>query len=139
LSLPNRERDYWSIDFISDSNRNQQCFRTFNIIDDFNRKALSIDIIVSLPVGRIFRYLNKLAEYHGYMLKTRVDNEPEFTGRTFTNWAKVYDITIDYINLGSPYQNGHIKRFSHTYRIEVLDLYFLIIWIKQEQSPKNNQ
>ncbi|MWP61861.1 IS3 family transposase, partial [Gilliamella sp. Pas-s25] len=62
---------------------NQRRFRTFNVIDDFNREALGIDIAVSLPAGRITRYLDKLAEYHGYPLKIRVDNGPEFTGKTF--------------------------------------------------------
>ncbi|OCG37944.1 hypothetical protein A9G39_09965 [Gilliamella sp. Imp1-6] len=27
------------------------------------------------------------------------------------------------MELGSPYQNGYIKRFNRTYRTEVLDLY----------------
>ncbi|WP_141673998.1 integrase core domain-containing protein, partial [Gilliamella sp. Occ3-1] len=77
----------------------------------------------SLPAGRITRYLDKLAEYNGYPLKIRVDNGPEFTGNTFTNWAKTHGITIDYIKPGSPYQNGYIERFNRTYRTEVLDLY----------------
>ncbi|MCO6536722.1 MAG: IS3 family transposase, partial [Gilliamella sp.] len=70
--------------FISDSSCNQRRFRTFNVIDGFNREALEIDIAVSLPAGRI----TKLAEYLGYPLKIRVDNGPEFTGKTFINWAK---------------------------------------------------
>jgi putative transposase len=111
------------MDFMSDGNRNQRRFRTFNVIDDFNREALGIDIAVSLPAGRITRYLDKLAKYHGYPLKIRVDNGPEFTGNTFTNWAKSHGITIAYIKPGSPYQNGFIERFNRSYRTEVLDLY----------------
>ncbi|WP_239324382.1 DDE-type integrase/transposase/recombinase [Snodgrassella gandavensis] len=94
LSVPNRQGECWSMDFMSDSSRNQRHFRTFNVIDDFNHEALDIDITVSLPAGRITRYLDKLAEYHGYPLKIRVDNESEFTGNTFTNWAKSRGITI---------------------------------------------
>ena len=73
------------MDFISDSSRNQRKFRTFNMIDDFNREALGIDIAVSLPAGRITCYLDKLAEYPGYPRKIWVDNGPEFTRNTFTN------------------------------------------------------
>ena len=69
------------------------------------------------------RYLDKLAEYHVYPLKIRVDNEPEFTGRTFTNWKKSHGTTLDDIEPGSPDQNGYIERFNRTYRTEVLDLY----------------
>ena len=97
--------------------------RKFNVIDDFNREALGIDIAVSLPAGRINRYLDKLTEYHGYPLKIRDDNGPEFTGKTFINWAKSHDITIAYIQPGSPYQNGFIERFNRSYLTEVLDLY----------------
>ncbi|OCG55917.1 hypothetical protein A9G30_03015 [Gilliamella sp. Fer4-1] len=94
LLVPNKQGECWSMDFMSDSSRNQRRFRTFNVIDDFNREALGIDIAVSLPAGRITRYLDKLAEYHGYPLKIRVDNGPEFTGKTFINWAKSHDITM---------------------------------------------
>nr|WP_141672682.1 hypothetical protein [Gilliamella apicola] len=38
---------------MSDSSCNQRRFRTFNVIDGFNREALEIDIAVSLPAGRI--------------------------------------------------------------------------------------
>ncbi|PIT54368.1 transposase [Snodgrassella alvi] len=122
LSVPSKQGECWSMDFMSNSSCNQRRFRTFNVIDDFNREALGIDIAVSLPAGRITRYLDKLAEYHGYPLKIRVD-ALEFTGKTFTNWAKLHNITIEYINLGSTYQNGFIERFNRSYCTEVLDLY----------------
>jgi putative transposase len=38
---------------------------------------------VSLPAGRMSRYVDKLAEYYGYPLKIRMDNAAEFTGKTF--------------------------------------------------------
>jgi putative transposase len=85
------------MDFMSYSSRNQRRFRTFNVIDDFNCEALGIDIVVSLPAGRVACYLDKLAGYHGYSLKIRVDNGSEFTGKTFIDWAKSHGITIDYI------------------------------------------
>jgi len=46
-----------------DSNENLRRFITFNVIDDFNRQVLGIDIVVSLSTGRITRYLNRLAQY----------------------------------------------------------------------------
>jgi putative transposase len=39
------------MDFMSDSSRNQRRFRTFNVIDNFNREALDIDIAVNLPAS----------------------------------------------------------------------------------------
>ena len=63
---------------MSDNSRNQRRFRTFNMMDDFNREALGIEIAVCLLAGRISCYLDKLAEYLGYPPKIRVDNELEF-------------------------------------------------------------
>ncbi|WP_180297516.1 hypothetical protein [Snodgrassella alvi] len=48
------------MDFMCDSSRNRCRFRTFNVIDGFNREVLSIDIVVSLPAGKTTRYLPKL-------------------------------------------------------------------------------
>ncbi|WP_144340329.1 transposase family protein [Snodgrassella communis] len=83
LSLPNKLGECWSMDFMRDSSRNQCRFRTFNVIDDFNLEGLGIDFAVSLPAGRVTRYLDNLAEYHGYPLTIWVVNGPEFTGKTF--------------------------------------------------------
>ncbi|MCO6505120.1 MAG: transposase family protein [Snodgrassella sp.] len=79
------------------------------------------------------RYLDKLAEYHDYSRKIRVDNGAEFTGRTFTDWVKSHSITLDDIQPGSPYQNGYIERFNRTYCTEVLDLY---LFNNLEQAKK---
>jgi transposase InsO family protein len=69
-------------------------------------KSSAINGIINVfTAGRVTRYLNKLAEYHGYAPTIRVDNGSEFTGKTFIDWAKSHGITIDYIQAGSPYQN----------------------------------
>ncbi len=52
-----------------------------------------------------------------------MDNGSEFIRKTFTNWAKLHGVTIDYIQPDSPYQNRYSERFDCTYRIEVIDLY----------------
>ncbi|MCO6504758.1 MAG: hypothetical protein J6568_04990 [Snodgrassella sp.] len=78
-----------------DSNRHQRRFRTFNVIDDFNREALGIDMAVSLPVGRMSRYLDKLADV--YPVKIHVDNRTEFTDKKFSNWATSHAITTNSI------------------------------------------
>lgn len=85
-----------------DSRHHPRQFRTFNVIDGLNCEAWGIDMEVSLPAGRMSRYVDKLAEYYGYPLKIRMDNAAEFTGKTFIGWAKSNDITLDDIQLGRP-------------------------------------
>jgi len=44
-------------------------FRTFNVVDDFNREALAIAVDFSLTPERVVRELERIAAVHGYPLK----------------------------------------------------------------------
>lgn len=123
LAVPAKYGMCWSMDFMSDRLNNKVRYRTFNVIDDYNREVLGIDIGTSMPSARVIRYLDRLAAWHGYPEKIRVDNGTEFTSHVFTNWAKERGVRIDYIKPGCPYQNAYIERFNRTYREDLLDLY----------------
>lgn len=60
LSVPGRANQTWSLDFMSDSLSNARTFRTLNVIDDFNREALWIEVDTSLPAERVVRVLEQL-------------------------------------------------------------------------------
>jgi putative transposase len=53
-------------------------FRTFNVVDDFNRELLAIEVDFNLPAQRVVRTLDRIAAQRGYPLKLRLDNGPEF-------------------------------------------------------------
>ena len=96
-------------------------FRTFNVIDDFNREALAIEIDTSLPAQRVVRVLDTLAAWRGYPQRLRSDNGPEFISNKLDEWAEKHDVLLDFIQPGKPAQNAYIERFNRTYREEVLD------------------
>jgi len=98
-------------------------FRTFNLIDDYNREALTIDVDRSLPAGRVVRALDRAAAWRGYPKKLRVDNGPELTSVRLADWADDNDVELEFTEPGRPMQNGFVERFNRTYRTEVLDLY----------------
>jgi putative transposase len=108
---------------MSDCLENGRSFRTFNVLDDFNREALWIEIDWSLPAMRVTRVLDMLAVWRGYPERIRVDNGPEFISRHMFDWALQHAVKIDYIQPGKPAQNGFVERFNRTYREEVLDAY----------------
>ena len=55
LLVPQKPNPVWSADFMSDALYNGVRFRTFNVLDDFNREALKIEIDTSLPSRRLVR------------------------------------------------------------------------------------
>ena len=72
-------------------------FRTFNVIDDFNREVLNIEIDTSLGSKRITRELDKIIDWRGLPEMIRTYYGPEFTSYTFVEWAKKRDIELLYI------------------------------------------
>jgi putative transposase len=45
----------WSMDFMHDQLADGRSIRVLNVIDDFNRKALGIEVDFSLPSERVIR------------------------------------------------------------------------------------
>lgn len=123
LFQPKAANMSWSLDFMSDSLSNGRTFRTLNIIDDFNREALWIEVDTSLPAQRVTRILNMLASWRGYPKQLRLDNGPELISKEMADWAARYHVKLAFIQPGKPAQNGYIERFNRTYREAVLDAY----------------
>ncbi len=123
LVAPERANVSWSVDFMSDALINGRTFRTFNIIDDFNREALWIEVDTSLPAERVIRVFDTLAAWRGYPQQIRTDNGPEMLSGRVAGWAETHGVKLAFIQPGKPAQNAYIERFNRTYREEVLDLY----------------
>lgn len=123
LTQPLRPNFTRSVDFMSYSLNSGRTFRTFNIIDDFNREALWIEVDTSLPAQRVQRVLDALAQERGYPKRVCSDNGPEFLARSLAAWAAKHHVELDFIEPGKPAQNAYIECFNRTYREEVLDLY----------------
>ena len=123
LYVPRVPDIVWSADFVSDTLANGCRFRTLNVIDDFSREAVHIEIDTSLTSPRLVRVFEQIAQQRGLPGTIRTDNGPEFLGESFTEWAKDKGIAIQYIQPGKPNQNAFVARFNRTYREEVLDLY----------------
>lgn len=123
LIVPMQLNETWSADFMSDALWSGRRFRTFNVIDDYNREALRIEIDTSLPAGRIVRALDELIEVRGKPQRLRLDNGPELISTALNEWAQCHRIELSFIQPGKPTQNAYIERFNRTYRTEVLDRY----------------
>ncbi|MCI4205634.1 IS3 family transposase, partial [Dickeya dianthicola] len=123
LVIPHKMNHCWSVDFMSDALIDGRRFRLFNVVDDFNREALAIEVDLNIPAHRVVRILERLSAERGYPAFIRSDNGPELTAAALAEWAERHGVILDFIQPGKPMQNGFIERFNKTLRTEILDMY----------------
>lgn len=111
------------MDFVSDVLTNGRRFRVLNIIDDYNREIIAMEVGTSMPSERVLSILEKVIWCVGKPESIRVDNGPEFIADVFKSWCNGNGIKIKYIQPGKPTQNSFVERFNGSYRRGILDAY----------------
>jgi len=124
LAVPTAINQVWSMDFMHDQLEDRRCFRLLNVLDDFNREALGIEIDFSLPAERVIRALEQIIEWRGKPAAIRCDNGPENISGLVQRWAEKQQIRMLYIQPGKPQQNAYVERFNRTVRYEWLSQYY---------------
>ena len=121
------------MDFMADRLEDMRGFRLLNVVDDFNREGLGIEVDFSLPAIRVIRTLDRIIEWRGPPLAIRVDNGTEYISDCLHQWAETRGIAIQHIQPGKPQQNAYIERYNRTVRHEWLDQY-MFATIKEVQD-----
>lgn len=121
LDVPRQVNEVWSIDYMHDALASGQAFRTFNVLDDYNREGLGNEVDFSLPAERVIRTLEQTIEWRGKPKVIRSDNGSEMRSAEFQHWVAKRGIRLLFIQPGKPTQNAFIERFNRTVRYEWLD------------------
>ena len=98
-----------------------RAFRTFNVIDDFNREGLAAEVDISLPALRVIRALDQVIEWRGKPKAIRCDNGPEYISHALAEWAEKHHIKLMFIQPGNPQQNAYVERYNRTVRYDWLN------------------
>ena len=107
---------------MSDSSFCGRRFRTFNVVDDFSREVLAVEIDVGFAAELAKPVLDRVVAWHGYPNKLRMDYSLEFISNTLADWAQRHATDPEFIQPGKPIQNAYVERFRRTYQDEVLNM-----------------
>ncbi len=111
----------WSLDFMHDTLRTGRKIRTLNVVDDFTRECLAIEVDTSISGHRVARVLDVVAQHRGYPETLVMDNGTELTSLAMLIWARDRHVRLHYIAPGKPTQNAYVESFNGKFRDECLN------------------
>lgn len=121
LAGPVAANQAWSVDFMTDALSSGRRFRMLNIVDDYTRECLAIEVDTSLGGARVVRVLEELKTRRGLPQQIRSDNGPEFVSRAVDQWAYEQGLRWHTIQPGRPMENGYVESFNGRFRDECLN------------------
>lgn len=121
LAVPSAPNQCWSLDFMSDALTDGRKFRILNVIDDFNRESLAVEVDTSLPALRVKRVLDAIVATRGLPANIRSDNGPGFISQCMEQWCEDNKVSWHFIQPGKPMQNAYVERQNGSLRREVLN------------------
>jgi len=120
--VPTGPNERWSLDLMYDRLTDGRTFRVLNVIDDFSREGLAIEVDTSISGYRVIQVLERISLIRGALPGSLVmDNGPEFRSQVVFEWAQKNHVHLDYIQPGKPTQNCFIESFNGRFRDECLN------------------
>ena len=95
--------------------------KLLNVIDEFTREALPIEVERRIDADGVVTVLERLAITHGAPTYVRFDNGPEFVAHAVNDWCRFNSAASLFIDSGSPWQNAWVESFNGRLRDELLN------------------
>ena len=106
---PIRPNVVWALDFQFDQTATGGSLKLLNVIDEFTREALAIDVERSIDADGVVACLERLAAERGAPAYVRFDHGPEFIAYAVADWCRFNGTDTVFIDPGSPWQNAWIE------------------------------
>ncbi len=117
-----RPGQVWAFDFQFDQTACGRALKLMNIVDEFTREALVMQVERSIDADTVVATLERLVAARGAPAHLRMDNGPEMTANALKDWCEHSSTGTAYIEPGSPWENPFIESFHSRVRDELLDI-----------------
>lgn len=111
----------WALDFQHDATDDGRELKFLNVVDEFTREALAIEVDRTIDAEQTVAVLGRLAAERGAPANIRADNGPELTAAVLREWCRLGKTDTAYIEPGSPWQNAYVESFNSRLRDELLN------------------
>jgi len=111
----------WAMDFQFDQTRDGRLLKLLNVIDEYTRECLSIDVSRNIDADKVVTCLERLAQERGAPAYLRFDHGPEFIAYAVADWCRFNKTGTVFIDPGSPWQNAWVESFNGRLRDEFLN------------------
>ena len=119
---PIRPNALWALDFQFDTTSDGRTLKMLNVIDEFTRECLAIEVHRSIDADDVVDILERLVLERGMAPGfVRFDNGPEFIAHAVADWCRFNGTASVFIDPGSPWQNAWIESFNGRFRDEFLN------------------
>jgi len=118
---PERPNHVWAYDFVEDRTRDGRKLRMLNVVDEFTRECLAIQVGRQFKAADVIDVLSDLFILRGTPGHIRSDNGPEFAAIAVRDWICGVRAKTAYIEPGSPWENGYVESFNGKLRDELLN------------------
>jgi hypothetical protein len=110
----------WAMDCQFDTTADERTLKVLNVIDEFTREALVIEVDRAVNADEVVNVLDRLGP-DAWGTGLRFDNGPEVIADAVNDWCRFNGTGSLFIDPGAPWQNACIESFNGRLRDELLN------------------
>ena len=118
---PQHRNHVWSFDFVECHTHDGRRLRLMTLIDEFTRKCMAIRVARRINAIGVIETLADAMLFKGTPVFIRSDNGPEMIAKVLRQWLSGLGTKSQYIEPGSPWENGYCESFNGKLRDECLN------------------